>query len=349
MKKLLPLVGSMFLLTTCDLTVKNDITTDYLVDGLANNKLAVYMQDNQIFRYRGKPEAVTLSLGNQDLSNFEPCFVLHVGTGDTQATTVSSAIIKIEGTVILNTSDFSKNGGKFTFEVCDIIPTSVMSLEVRGEPGSYIDIWIEGKFKIPTEGLVAYYPFNKNANDESGNGYNGTVNGATLTTDRFDNLNSAYNFIQDNYIDMGNILSDVFANNYYTLSCWYNRSEDRNGGILGKWQNCCPNTGNNAFWATPASFCTNSYCSKELPLPPVNSWVHWVAVINSGTLRIYQNGILVNTETGHNSVASDRPLMVSWHQPGSAFVGKIDDIRIYSRALSDSEVQLLYHEGGWQE
>ena len=44
------------------------------------------------------------------------------------------------------------------------------------------------------DGLVAYYPFNGNANDESGNGNNGTVNGATLTTDRFGNTNKAYSF-----------------------------------------------------------------------------------------------------------------------------------------------------------
>ena len=43
-------------------------------------------------------------------------------------------------------------------------------------------------------GLVAYYPFNGNANDESVNGNNGTVNGATLTTDRFGNANKPYSF-----------------------------------------------------------------------------------------------------------------------------------------------------------
>ena len=48
--------------------------------------------------------------------------------------------------------------------------------------------------QIPTTGLVGYWPFNGNANDESGTGNNGTVNGATLTTDRFGNANSAYNF-----------------------------------------------------------------------------------------------------------------------------------------------------------
>ena len=45
---------------------------------------------------------------------------------------------------------------------------------------------------FPTEGLVAYYPFNGNANDESGNNLNGIVYGATLTTNRKGVPNSAY-------------------------------------------------------------------------------------------------------------------------------------------------------------
>ncbi|MBF0574179.1 MAG: hypothetical protein HQK69_10565 [Desulfamplus sp.] len=45
-----------------------------------------------------------------------------------------------------------------------------------------------------SDGLVAYYPFNGNANDESGNGNNGTVDGATMTADRNGNANSAYSF-----------------------------------------------------------------------------------------------------------------------------------------------------------
>ena len=47
---------------------------------------------------------------------------------------------------------------------------------------------------VPTNGLVGYWPFNGNANDESGNGNHGTVNGATLTTDRNGNANAAYSF-----------------------------------------------------------------------------------------------------------------------------------------------------------
>jgi Tol biopolymer transport system component len=48
-----------------------------------------------------------------------------------------------------------------------------------------------GYVNIHDDGLIAFYPFNGNANDESGNGNDGTVNGATLTTDRFGNENSA--------------------------------------------------------------------------------------------------------------------------------------------------------------
>ena len=47
---------------------------------------------------------------------------------------------------------------------------------------------------VPTNGLVGWWPFNGNANDGSGNGNNGTVNGATLTADRFGNSSEAFSF-----------------------------------------------------------------------------------------------------------------------------------------------------------
>ena len=53
-----------------------------------------------------------------------------------------------------------------------------------------------------TSGLIAYYPFNGNANDESGNGNHGTVNGATLSSDRLGSSNSAYAFEQNDFIDV---------------------------------------------------------------------------------------------------------------------------------------------------
>jgi len=73
---------------------------------------------------------------------------------------------------------------------------------------------------VPTNGLVGWWPFNGNANDESGNGNHGTVNGATLTSDIDGNANSAYSFDGiSNYISTSNI--PTFSNsNQITFSLW---------------------------------------------------------------------------------------------------------------------------------
>ena len=74
---------------------------------------------------------------------------------------------------------------------------------------------------VPTNGLVGWWPFTGNANDLSGNGNNGTNNGATLTTDRFGNTNSAYSFDgTTNEIAITN--SFLMLNADFTISCWMN-------------------------------------------------------------------------------------------------------------------------------
>ena len=74
---------------------------------------------------------------------------------------------------------------------------------------------------VPTNGLVGYWPFNGNANDESGNGNNGTVNGAVLTSDRFENANNAYFFDgQDDYISCNPLLGLQEV----TISVWLNKN-----------------------------------------------------------------------------------------------------------------------------
>jgi hypothetical protein len=74
---------------------------------------------------------------------------------------------------------------------------------------------------VPADGLVGYWGFDGNANDESGNGNNGTVNGAILTTDRFGNTDSAYSFdgVDDN-INFHGINVNVNDNAINTVSFW---------------------------------------------------------------------------------------------------------------------------------
>lgn len=83
-------------------------------------------------------------------------------------------------------------------------------------------------------GLVACYPFNANTTDETGNGNNGTVNGATLTTDRFGKANSAYNFKGSSLISVN---PAQFKNQSYTYATWVKLDNLPTGG-----DNNCFNT-----------------------------------------------------------------------------------------------------------
>ena len=73
--------------------------------------------------------------------------------------------------------------------------------------------------QIPANGIIGYYPFNSNSLDLSGNNNNGVVTGATLTTDRFGNANSAYSFSGSNDITIAN--STALTTETWSLSVWY--------------------------------------------------------------------------------------------------------------------------------
>ena len=78
-----------------------------------------------------------------------------------------------------------------------------------------------------TDGLVAYYPFDGNANDASGNGNHGVVHGATPTTDRFGNANSAYGFNGDDcgYVEVPNSTGLQCITRAITISAWIRPSK----------------------------------------------------------------------------------------------------------------------------
>jgi uncharacterized protein (TIGR02145 family) len=151
MKRIVLLIFlSGFLLTfSCQLenvfptTINTEISSQYLLDG----NLDVYLQNNQVFRYKGKPGIVSIPIGLSNLTDYENCFVLYVASGSNPETAVSSAGIRLDGQEVLNPSDFSNTKVLYTFEICNLTPQSVLEVEVMGTPGSYIDIWIEGKLK----------------------------------------------------------------------------------------------------------------------------------------------------------------------------------------------------------
>ena len=82
-------------------------------------------------------------------------------------------------------------------------------------------------------GLVAYYPFNGNANDESGNGNHGVINGATLAVDRNENEDNAYSFVGDKYIYAGKTLNhESTLKGNISVSLWFKNDESSHGELF---------------------------------------------------------------------------------------------------------------------
>ena len=204
---------------------------------------------------------------------------------------------------------------------------------------------------VPTNGLVGYWPFNGNALDESGNGNNGTVNGATLTTDRFGSVGKAYS-TTNGYISCSN--NNIPTNNVFTINYWFKRYSDFGIGeviSLGSSSNTywgCV-MGNNYFTMNYGRGCGSTGSSPaSIPLSDT-SW-HYVTFVSNGlnqNTKIYFDGVFFQSTTNANSngVCSTTNLYfgVDIFSLIELFNGKLDDISIYNRSLSATEIQNLYN------
>jgi hypothetical protein len=209
---------------------------------------------------------------------------------------------------------------------------------------------------ILTNGLAAYYPFDGNATDESGNGMDGVVHGATLTADRFGLTNSAYRFNGTSWVQLPPEILLVPASEV-TLSAWvladsgpYIRKETVIQLAGGRGE--CGMGPDGAQWAFGAKL--QNLTNPEVDTPMVtNVWAQFVGVYKQGQyLQLWVNGSLVQQSNGipdvimHSSLGFplNSAIGIYDYAPGpyQGFNGAIDDVRIYNRALSDSEVQQLY-------
>jgi hypothetical protein len=202
-------------------------------------------------------------------------------------------------------------------------------------------------------GLVAYFPLNGNANDASGNWINGRVVGAKPCKDRFGNPNAAFRFNGvDNYISFKSVPLKKLDN--WSLSAWINPSSTNQYAMAVCLGFDDGNTGDGfAFGMTMDSYNRGNHLTgvlggvKWVPsgytFPSPDVWCHVVMLRKDGITKFYVNGVqTANTE-------SSTPLVPTDFTIGSAigirfFKGMIDDVRIYNRALSDSEIQAIYAE-----
>jgi hypothetical protein len=213
------------------------------------------------------------------------------------------------------------------------------------------------------DGLVAYYPFDGNAKDESGNGNDGTVNGATLTEDRFRNAHGAYSFNGNEYIRFNNNFISFGEDKNFSVSIWVkiaNRCSNSNycGGILSKmglsgviegYQIGYNNLGVLRFEyypSNPPSTGTHFHGTTNIV---DNSWHLLTITVDkvNDIIKIYTDSRLENTIAESwisGSTVTTNPLYLGMLRGQNFyFTGSIDDVRIYNRALSESEIQQLYN------
>jgi hypothetical protein len=213
-----------------------------------------------------------------------------------------------------------------------------------------------------TTGLAAYYPFTGNAYDSSGNGNIGVVNGASLTSDRFGNSNSAYYFNgSSNFISVTNKTLTLTGN--FTVSCWvkinnltpsyfdeaiFSQWDDRKATkFLIGYRNDNTQSGFSFYKYGANGVGYNNY---QTNWSSNTAWNQIVATYELGFVsKIYINGTMVYTTSSVPATLSNPSSTVTPIEIGHAhgqygdlwFNGLIDDIRVHNRILSDSEISYL--------
>lgn len=205
--------------------------------------------------------------------------------------------------------------------------------------------------------LIAYYPFNGNANDESGNGNHGTVNGATLSSDRFADSDSAYSFDGvDDYIEIESPSILINTQQYdYTIAGWFKPMSNNVEGYfilmcdeIDGVDHCGPiiywRNGRIAFQAGVANSGIDGPYMDGINL---DQWYHVIGITyKNGTLKLYINGVQVDAGSFPTHVDTNMSLFrLAGNDNYNRYVNcQLDDIRLYNRALSEAEIQELYNQ-----
>ena len=197
---------------------------------------------------------------------------------------------------------------------------------------------------VPTAGLVAYYPFDGNADDASGEASNGVVSGAMPIADRFGAANHAYYF--DGQSASITTTTKHFAQSgQLSVSVWVMLSDASGGSFMG-----ASEFGVSSGGGTSGSIGLSIYhphTNTAFGIGAVGAWVHFVGTFDGHDIRAYTNGQLVDWLKWPGALSdADRPLVFGQFLT-QHWQGALDDVRIYDRALTPDEIQQLYHEGGW--
>jgi hypothetical protein len=198
---------------------------------------------------------------------------------------------------------------------------------------------------VPREGLVAFYPLNGNTNDYLGLN-NGTEINTTNTTDRFENNNGAYNFEPSINSGIQNYNFSLLNNtNLFTVCGWFStKSISLTQVIVSNYEGVNRFNINVGSSTIRARLGNKNVSSTTLSN---NVWYHF-CFVNNGPLdsnrALYLNSVIQTGTSATTTSSSDVGFWIGARQGGTNnnFNGSIDDVMIFNRSLSDSQVQALY-------
>lgn len=200
--------------------------------------------------------------------------------------------------------------------------------------------------------LILYLPFNGNANDESGTGNNANLINATLTSDRYGNNNAAYYFNgTNNYISIPSSISLESVQTGISFSAWLYINEWY-GGEFAPLIAKSNNSSHGMFGFQLLNFSTRKEFEVKLKGNSVNAnylfqknqWYHIAFTWDGTNCKYFVNGSKFYERQWNNTLSpNNKPLLIGKDTPELTeyLNGKMDDIRIYDKAINEGQVDSL--------
>jgi hypothetical protein len=208
------------------------------------------------------------------------------------------------------------------------------------------DNWLISNYQVtptaPTDAnLVAYYRFEGNFDDSSSNGNDGEPNGATIVTDPIRGQVASFDGVDDCVNTNKTLLDNLSA---FTLAGWViaGNPQDSRTGLFG--QNDAIEFGFDGglnIWTSGGGSTSTTWTLGT------TTWHHVAAVGDGKGVKLYIDGLQLASGGSATSNYGTSTYAVNiggggiWDTSGNWFAGRMDDVRIYNRALSPGEIASL--------
>jgi len=201
-----------------------------------------------------------------------------------------------------------------------------------------------------TNGIVGWWKFNGNANDSSGNGNNGSIAGAALTTGATSAPNTAYTFAASASTQVITFNSAGSIANNLTVSAWvrptsYPTERSTIAEGIDPYSYYISLATDGSLQSYRYGTDPGGYHSSGAGTVPLNTWTNVVIAWDASSVKLYVNGVLRTTvaTTGTGLVGSR--IIVGAESTARQFIGAIDDVRVFNRTLPAADVTKIYSSG----